>query len=182
MIKRFLEEIKPLRTRHYVDQSVYQRFVRRINQGNLTKTDNPRSHVCVFFLPVDASRRKIYLGHHIKANDWIPPGGHIDPGELPRLTVRRESREELRFDPDPLTIHLFDLSIKPIVPAKFGCARHFDIWYIVRQKTQRFAYLKREYYAGRWVNLAQANQLVRRNPDYLRIINKLPDLVFRQAV
>ena len=35
--------------------------------------------------------------HHKKANDWIPPGGHIEENESPAATVIREFREELGY-------------------------------------------------------------------------------------
>ncbi|MGH3830639.1 MAG: NUDIX domain-containing protein [Pseudonocardiaceae bacterium] len=35
---------------------------------------------------------------HVKAGLWLFPGGHVDDGEDPRLTVLREAAEELRID------------------------------------------------------------------------------------
>ncbi|MHA1911175.1 MAG: NUDIX hydrolase [Candidatus Kariarchaeaceae archaeon] len=37
---------------------------------------------------------KVLLIHHRKLNMWLPPGGHIDPNELPDDAVLREVREE----------------------------------------------------------------------------------------
>ena len=37
---------------------------------------------------------KVLLIHHRKLNMWLPPGGHIDPNELPDDTVLREVLEE----------------------------------------------------------------------------------------
>lgn len=34
------------------------------------------------------------LHHHERADAWLPPGGHVDRDELPRVTARREVREE----------------------------------------------------------------------------------------
>jgi 8-oxo-dGTP pyrophosphatase MutT (NUDIX family) len=43
------------------------------------------------------------LVDHIKAGCWLLPGGHVDDGEDPRVTVVREAEEELaiaaRFHP-----------------------------------------------------------------------------------
>ena len=37
---------------------------------------------------------KVLLIHHRKLNMWLPPGGHIDPDELPDDAVLREVLEE----------------------------------------------------------------------------------------
>lgn len=37
---------------------------------------------------------KILFIHHRKYNKWQPPGGHIDPNEIPEVAARREVLEE----------------------------------------------------------------------------------------
>lgn len=37
---------------------------------------------------------KTLLLHHRKLDKWLPPGGHIDPHELPDLAALREVQEE----------------------------------------------------------------------------------------
>lgn len=37
---------------------------------------------------------KVLLHRHIKLNRWLPPGGHIDPNEIPDEAARREVMEE----------------------------------------------------------------------------------------
>lgn len=37
---------------------------------------------------------KVLLLHHRKLQKWLPPGGHIEPGELPDEAAVREVREE----------------------------------------------------------------------------------------
>ncbi|MFC7199406.1 NUDIX domain-containing protein [Halospeciosus flavus] len=39
------------------------------------------------------------LHHHDRLDLWLPPGGHIDRGELPRSAARREVREEVGHEP-----------------------------------------------------------------------------------
>ena len=41
---------------------------------------------------------KILLVHHKKLNMWLPPGGHIEDGELPSECAVREVREETGFE------------------------------------------------------------------------------------
>lgn len=58
----------------------------------------PPKHVVSYFLlrdPVDGS---VLLVDHRKAGLWLPTGGHVDPGEDPVETVKREAREELGVD------------------------------------------------------------------------------------
>ncbi|HEY9715512.1 MAG TPA: NUDIX domain-containing protein [Chroococcales cyanobacterium] len=39
-------------------------------------------------------REHILLVHHKRLDAWVPPGGHIEPGEFPHETVIREVLEE----------------------------------------------------------------------------------------
>lgn len=43
------------------------------------------------------------LLHHKKLGMWLPPGGHIDEGELPDEAVRREIREETGLEVEILS-------------------------------------------------------------------------------
>jgi 8-oxo-dGTP pyrophosphatase MutT (NUDIX family) len=45
---------------------------------------------------VDAGR--ILLHEHRKLGKWLPPGGHIEPNELPDVAARREVVEEAGID------------------------------------------------------------------------------------
>lgn len=44
--------------------------------------------------------RKVLLSFNNELNEWIPVGGHIDPGETPMEAVRREVEEEVGIDFD----------------------------------------------------------------------------------
>lgn len=41
-------------------------------------------------------RRSVLLHRHAKLDRWLPPGGHIEPGELPDEAALRETLEESR--------------------------------------------------------------------------------------
>ena len=95
--ENLIKHIMQLRNLEYVDQRVAQKFLDFINGNqNYFRDNNPDRHICSFFLPYDEKRKLIYLGHHKKAKDWIPPGGHINQGENPLNTVYREFRSEER--------------------------------------------------------------------------------------
>ena len=59
------------------------------------KPDKPPKHLVSYFVLIDPDRRSILLADHIKAQLWLPSGGHVEPGEDPKETVLREAQEEL---------------------------------------------------------------------------------------
>jgi 8-oxo-dGTP diphosphatase len=79
--------------------------------------DSPREHLCVYFALVDDASHSVLLIHHVKAQMWLLPGGHVDEGEDPRDTAEREALEELgihaRFHPALGDGEAFFLSITP---------------------------------------------------------------------
>lgn len=44
---------------------------------------------------------KVLLRYHPKLGKWLPPGGHIQPGETPDETLRREFLEETGLVVEP---------------------------------------------------------------------------------
>jgi 8-oxo-dGTP diphosphatase len=59
----------------------------------------PSQHLVSYVVLLDQRNSDVLLVDHIKADLWLPPGGHVDPDEHPAVTARRECREELGFDP-----------------------------------------------------------------------------------
>src|SRR6185369_8459393 len=57
--------------------------------------DVPKKHLVAYFVVMDPATNRLLLVHHNRAQAWLPTGGHIDPQEDPRQTVRRECQEEL---------------------------------------------------------------------------------------
>lgn len=53
---------------------------------------------------VDRAAESVLLCDHRAARLWLPTGGHVEPGEHPYATVRREVVEELGITavPDPI--------------------------------------------------------------------------------
>jgi 8-oxo-dGTP pyrophosphatase MutT (NUDIX family) len=45
----------------------------------------------------------VALHDHRRLDMWLPPGGHVDRGELPHRTAVRETREETGLEPDLVT-------------------------------------------------------------------------------
>ncbi len=44
------------------------------------------------------SKKRVLLLWHKKLQRWMPPGGHVDPDEMPEETARRECKEETDLD------------------------------------------------------------------------------------
>jgi 8-oxo-dGTP pyrophosphatase MutT (NUDIX family) len=94
---------------------------------------------------------------HRKLGKWFPPGGHIDPHELPDRAALREVREEtglevelhqqgrtlgpVRVLPQPYCILLED-----ITPGH----QHIDLIYFARVCGGSLAHAEREAHAARW--------------------------------
>ena len=115
--------------------------------------DTPPKHLVVYFVPVDLGRRRLLLGDHRKSGLWLPPGGHVEDGEDPRLAVTRECREELgiaaEFDDDkPLFLS--------VTPTR-GANSHLDVdlWFVLRvtRPAARITPDPREFNGIRWFGL-----------------------------
>lgn len=44
------------------------------------------------------SRKQCLLMWHKRLQRWMPPGGHVDPDEMPEQTAKRECKEETGMD------------------------------------------------------------------------------------
>ncbi len=122
-----------------------------------TRDENAYEHFCVFTVPIVPSKRLIYMGHHIKANDWIPPGGHIDPGENPMQTVKREFDEELKYKITFEVVELFDFSVHNVEKAGRDCKIHLDVWYLVHLASpEDFLYDTGEFHDAGWMSYEEA--------------------------
>lgn len=149
----------------------FQKF--KFSQPTHTKGEGNPHHYCTFFLPYDKQAGKIYLGHHIKADDWISPGGHIEPGETPSLTSIREMKEELGVHITEDMLEPFDLSVKIIDRPGSGCTLHYDLWHLVHIAEQDFDYLKSEYHDAGWFPVAEGVRKITKNPDFAKIISSV---------
>lgn len=159
-----------------VDSQTKNRFLKKIKSTDrLTKEVNVDEHICSFFIPFDRKTGSIYIGHHIKANSWIPPGGHIDELEHPVDTVVREFFEELGHKIDKNQVTPFNISIKDISDnPRNPCKVHYDLWYVVDSPKIDFTFIKREYYDAKWMTIDEA--MVKMDiPLYKKIVRSVKD-------
>lgn len=173
MKKTILKTINQVSKLNHVDQSLVKKFKKRLQSSGLYLRDHGSTdHFCVFFLPFN--KKKVYLGDHIKAGSWISPGGHIDPKETPKKTLKREFQEELRYQPSDGQIYPLDLSVIDIKHKRTSCRRHWDIWFLVKTPEIEFDFDKREYYQAEWFTINKALEKIKVEV-YKKIILKLKD-------
>src|SRR5688572_27558461 len=91
LIQNEVEHITPyddLEAGHIADAQAW------INSGadlfRIQKPDIPPKHLVSYFVLIDRVHRSILLVDHIKAQLWLPTGGHVELNEDPKDTVVRE--------------------------------------------------------------------------------------------
>jgi ADP-ribose pyrophosphatase len=99
----------------------YERFRLTTAGGSTRRQDILRSGPAVAVLPVDVSRDELVLIRQVRPAAQLANGrgnlieivaGHLEPGESPAETARRECIEEIGVAPDPL-IELFTYLSSP---------------------------------------------------------------------
>ena len=97
------------------------------------KPRTPDPHHVAYFLLVDRPARSVLLCDHRLSGLWLPTGGHVEPGEDPRDTVRREAGEELGVDAGPAGPP-FLVTVTPTVGDV--ASRHTDVslWFEVEAR------------------------------------------------
>ncbi|MEO7261622.1 MAG: NUDIX domain-containing protein [Jatrophihabitantaceae bacterium] len=126
-----------------------------------TQPRTPSPHLVSYFLLVDHDAGSLLLVDHIRAGLWLPSGGHVEPGEHPVLTVRRELREELGISAEfsPLT------GERPMFLSVTETARPIDkhtdvsLWFILCGKVgQPLTPDPREFRGVRWWTRAEVDE------------------------
>jgi 8-oxo-dGTP diphosphatase len=175
-LQNYIEQIKDQET---TDKAWYKKFVERLEEGEpyFKNTGSPE-HINVFFVPVHQSSGSVYLGYHKKADDWIPPGGHMEPKEMPLKTVRREMKEELQHDILNEKIEFFDVSYKFIGRPENGCIGHYDLWHIIyMDNLYNFPFEKREYHDAGWFFFNEGIEKIKKNPMFAENVRKIQKYV-----
>ncbi len=97
----------------------------------IEKPATPDIHLVAYFVIASPEMDQILLVDHKKAELWLPPGGHVDPGENPKETVRREAKEELGIEAEFLRDEPILLTVTKTVG---NVAKHTDVslWYLLK--------------------------------------------------
>jgi 8-oxo-dGTP diphosphatase len=121
------------------------------------KPATPPKHLVCYTVLADPEDGALFLVDHRLAGLALPPGGHVEPGEDPASTVRREAMEELGLEAD--------LSIAGTRPMFVTVTRtgaldggHTDVslWYVIAGDRKSPIRLdEREFSGGRWWTTAE---------------------------
>ncbi|MEP7157000.1 MAG: NUDIX hydrolase [Betaproteobacteria bacterium] len=134
------------------------------------KPATPAKHLVSYFALVDHDH--ILLVDHRNAQLWLPTGGHVEPGEHPRVTVAREMKEELGVVP----AQEVDAPIMITCTETVGLtAGHTDVslWYVVHaDSTQPLSFDVNEFNAVQWFHFDKV-PFDRTDPHMMRFVIKL---------
>jgi len=148
------DEIKRIVTSKVsADQKTYKEYEKRLEEGALTREENPATHFCAYFLPYNPATKEVFFVHHKKSGKWISPGGHIEKGETLLTTLNREIGEELGVKnffpilPAPFlaTITHIETDIRP-------CKIHYDIWFLMETDGSNFKVDPAEFHQTKWLS------------------------------
>lgn len=140
------------------------------------KHATPSPHLVSYFVPVDADAGRVLLVEHRKSGLWLPPGGHLEPGEHPWDAAVRECHEELGVQAEPLlpgdTVPLF---VTRTPTAEVDPHIDVSLWYVIKGEAGvELDWDHREFASVRWwsmEDLAQAGEGF--DPHTPRFIGKL---------
>lgn len=140
------------------------------------KPSTPDPHLVSYFVPLDRARERVLLVAHRLAGLWLPPGGHVEPGEDPVRTVRREAYEELGIEAEPIDGNASAFFLTWTMTR--GAEPHTDVslWFLLRgDNRQHLHWDRREFADIRWWSLAdlRAAPAERFDPHLGRFLAKL---------
>lgn len=132
---------------------------------------NLKSHYTATGFVVNKASDKILFIFHKKLQIWLPPGGHLDEGELPHETVVREVFEETGINAriiDPLGDLCFVDGSEVQIPTPYAIFHekipvhgtvephlHYDFLYHMQALTEDITHAEREVEHCHWFTLAE---------------------------
>jgi 8-oxo-dGTP diphosphatase len=134
------------------------------------KPATPPKHLVSYFVLVDDEY--VLLVDHKNAQLWLPSGGHVEPGEHPRVTVARELREELGLGLGSAVEAPLMLTISETVGMTAG---HTDVslWYMVNaDRSVALQFDTEEFHSVQWFHFSEA-PVSRSDPHLERFLGKL---------
>ncbi|MGY0385723.1 NUDIX hydrolase [Nocardioides sp. WG-D5] len=176
-----IEPMDAVESGHIADASAWLCATDDVFRRSTAPTE-PAKHLVSYFLLVDPVSGHMLLGDHRKSGLWLPSGGHVEPGENPAETVRRECVEELgvkaRFHPDlgpsPLLV-----TITNTRPDRPDVHTDVSLWFVLAHDHQvPLVPDEREYVSVRWWTTAEirAADPSSFDPHMGRMLDKLKTL------
>lgn len=95
------------------------------------KPATPDTHLVSYCVVISEEMDQVLLVDHKKSGLWLPPGGHVEPGEHPKEAAKREAQEELGIEAEFLVDEPLLLTMTKTVN---NVARHTDVslWYLLK--------------------------------------------------
>jgi len=141
------------------------------------RPDVPHKHLVSYLAVVDNGRRSILMMDHVKAGLWVPPGGHVEPGEDPHDAAGRELVEELGIKAAQVST-VASLPLFVTVTQTRGAGKHTDVslWYVVAADERMWLDVDwREFYGHRWMKFDEVLEMDpdATDPEMHRFVRKL---------
>lgn len=138
----------------------------------IAKPDKPNIHLVSYFIVIDPDTNSLLLVDHKKAELWLPSGGHVEPNEHPRETVKREVQEELGIEAEFLFENPLFLTVTKTVG---NVTPHTDVslWYVLKGNRNRsLKFDTNEFHQIQWF---QPNEIPyeRTDPHMRRFVDKV---------
>ena len=139
------------------------------------KPATPPEHLVSYIVAVDPAERQVLLVDHRLSGLWLPAGGHVEPGEHPADTARREMDEELG-----IAASLLGDRDGPRMVTRTRTVQgdHLDVslWYAFAVPTSaELAWDRREFLGVRWwpYEAIRHGAATRFDPELPRFVAKL---------
>ncbi|RJO69036.1 NUDIX domain-containing protein [Nocardia panacis] len=137
------------------------------------KPDTPPRHLVSYTVLVDGRRGAILLGRHRLAGLWLPAGGHVDPGEHPLETARREADEEMGIPEADFGLLGAAPVFLTITPTHEDGHEDVSLWYVLRgDSTREYVLDPREFDGGQWWDI-DSFAITDTDPSLPRFLKKL---------
>lgn len=159
-----LDEVADIRPLDDLEKSHQTDAIAWINSGanifRIEKPDKPPKHLVSYFVVIDPEQNSLLLGDHIKAQLWLPSGGHVGLNEHPKDTVIRESKEEL--SQEAVFLKNYDRAFFVTIMETVGLTPgHTDVslWYLLRGSVHdKIDFERREFNDMAWFTLDEISQ------------------------
>lgn len=138
----------------------------------IEKPATPDTHLVAYFVVASPDMSQLLLVDHKQAELWLPPGGHVEPDENPKETVRREAREELGIEAE----FILDAPLLLTVTETVGnVTKHTDVtlWYLLTVDPSRVLdYDPHEFHQIRWFGIDEV-PYKKSDPHMHRFVQKM---------
>ncbi len=149
------------------EESHLTRIIELVTQNSYDDiTEKTRGDHHLTASAIITSKLGVLLHFHKRVKMWLQPGGHIDLGETPLITVQRETFEETGLIPI-FDSRIFDLDIHD---TGYGHI-HYDIRYLAWCDDTNFNPPSEESQKVAWFSYSAAEQVV--DGGLLRVMKKL---------